>query len=152
MDLEKYRKELVGYCQRRRVPNPEDVVQDVFVRAIEYAHTFTPGTNLRAWLFSIMLRTVIPNRARKASRGQEVYVEEYWAESPDPGPDLQVEVNEVLDAIATMPEMYREILTLRVVLGYSFNEIIEILDVPLGTALSRVHRGKLALKEILGDD
>lgn len=147
--MEQFRDELLNYCLSRNIPNPDDVVQDTFVRAIEYWESYENGTNLRAWLYAIMLRTVVPNRARKGARDPLCFVEELWAEDTQPDPEDYASASSIISVILSMDPMYSEILYLRFVMGYSYKEITRTMGLPVGTALSRVHRGRRILQQAL---
>ena len=138
----------------------EDLVQDTFLRAFRSAAQFTPGTNLRAWLFTI-LHNAARNLARDRARDHvdvDSEVVERAAESSagiDPSatpeslllndtltPDLQA-------AIDALPPAFREAVWLRDVEEFSYAEIADMLQVPAGTVMSRISRGRRLLFERL---
>ncbi len=146
-----------------RVPaDAEDLVQDTYLKAFRSAHRFTPGTNLRAWLFAILHNTA-RNRARDRAR-DTVTVDSEAVESaadrpahgragrvPTPEslllqdtltPDLQA-------AIDALPDAFRQAVWLRDVEEFSYAEISEMLTIPPGTVMSRISRGRRMLLDRL---
>jgi len=135
----------------------EDLVQDTFLRAFRSAGQFTPGTNLRAWLFTI-LHNAARNRARDRARDHvtiDSEAVERAAEAAATGiepaatpeslllnetltPDLQA-------AVDALPQAFREAVWLRDVEEFSYAEIAEMLQVPAGTVMSRISRGRRLL-------
>jgi len=136
-------------------------VQDTFLRAFRSAGLFTPGTNLRAWLFTI-LHNAARNRARDRAR-DHVTVDseavERAAEATSTGIDPSATpesllLNETLTpdlqaAVDALPQAFREAVWLRDVEEFSYAEIAEMLQVPAGTVMSRISRGRRLLFERL---
>ncbi len=143
----------------------EDLVQETYIRALRFRHQFTPGTNLKAWLFRILTNTFINMYRRKAARPQFTDVEgldEYvlynrMAElrTPSSGSDPEKEVldrlidSEVRQALEDLPEHFRTAVLLSDVEGFSYKEIAGILHIPIGTVMSRLHRGRRFLQKRL---
>jgi len=141
----------------------EDLVQDTYLKAFRAADRFEPGTNLRAWLFTILHNTA-RNRARDRARDTVVIdteaveraaEQEPWgstgtpAETPETllvratmAPELQAAIDE-------LPESFRQAVWLRDVEEFSYAEIADMLEIPLGTVMSRISRGRKALYERL---
>jgi len=153
---------LYGTAMRltRNRADAEDLVQDTLVKAFRFSDRFTAGTNLRAWLYTILHNTW-RNRLRDAARGtidvDSERVDEAAA-SPD-GPSagetperilmrasLDADLQAALDAL---PEAFRQAVWLRDVEEFSYAEIAEMLDVPIGTVMSRISRGRRLLFERL---
>jgi RNA polymerase sigma-70 factor, ECF subfamily len=145
----------------RNRADAEDLVQDALVRALRFADRFTPGTNLKAWLYTI-LHNAWRNRRRDASRdpvaADSAYVDE--AASLPGGPaeldtPEQVLLRETLDAdlqaaLDELPEAFRQAVWLRDVEEFSYAEIADMLGVPIGTVMSRISRGRRQLFQRLG--
>jgi RNA polymerase sigma-70 factor (ECF subfamily) len=144
----------------RNRPDAEDLVQDTFVKALRFQDRFRRGTNLKAWLYTILHNTW-RNRIRDASRdtvdvdSQKVEV----AASMPGGPAAfdtpeQILLRETIDsdlqaALDGVPALFREAVWLRDVEEFSYAEIAEMLGVPIGTVMSRISRGRRLLFERL---
>jgi RNA polymerase sigma-70 factor (ECF subfamily) len=134
----------------------EDLVQDTFLKAFRSAAGFERGTNLRAWLFTILMNTA-RNRRRDAARDRVIVdsatVDQTPLASPDPSPEEHL-VRDVLDedlqrALDSIPDVFREAVWLRDVEEFSYAEIARILAIPAGTVMSRIARGRRLLHERL---
>jgi RNA polymerase sigma-70 factor (ECF subfamily) len=144
----------------RNRADAEDLVQDTFVKALRFSDRFTPGTNLKAWLYTILHNTW-RNRQRDAARNSvEVDSERVdEAASLPGGPAVldtpeQILLRETLDAdlqsaLDGLPDIFREAVWLRDVDEFSYAEIAEMLGVPIGTVMSRISRGRRLLFERL---
>jgi RNA polymerase sigma-70 factor, ECF subfamily len=134
----------------RNPHDAEDLVQETYVRAFRSFDRFTPGTNLRAWLYAILHRARIDMLRRAGRRPAEVPLDDLepalpaLQESRALGVDLE-------RALADLPEAFREAVVLRDVQELSYEEIARALDVPIGTVMSRIHRGRRLLRRALGD-
>src|SRR5262245_7567047 len=146
-----------------RVPvDAEDLVQDTYLKAFRAADQFEPGTNLRAWLFTILhnsARNLMRDKGRDTVAIDSELVERA-AESPWPGGDAASDTPESLllrntlapelrAAIDALPDAFREAVWLRDVDEFSYREIASMLDVPIGTVMSRISRGRRLLYERL---
>src|SRR5437660_230944 len=144
-----------------RVPaDAEDLVQDTYLKAFRAADQFEPGTNLRAWLFTILHNTA-RNRARDRARDAvsvDSDVVDRAAEFPAPGGIVETPETRLLrdtlapelqEAIDDLPEAFRQAVWLRDVEEFSYAEIAEMLSIPIGTVMSRISRGRRMLFERL---
>ncbi|HEY3942830.1 MAG TPA: sigma-70 family RNA polymerase sigma factor [Acidimicrobiales bacterium] len=149
----------------RNAADAEDLVQETYLKAYRGFGGFTEGTNLKAWLYRILTNTYI-NSYRAAKRRPEIAdvedVEDlylYRRLAPDGSADLgRSAEDEALDrfsddvvkeAIESLPDAFRIAVLLADVEGFSYKEIAEITDVPIGTVMSRLHRGRRALQKAL---
>jgi len=144
----------------RNRADAEDLVQDTFVKAFRFSGQFKPGTNLRAWLYTILHNTW-RNRLRDASRDTvEVDSEQVEQAADGPAGSEEVETPErilmrsTLDAdlqaaLDELPEAFRQAVWLRDVEEFTYAEIAEMLNVPIGTVMSRISRGRRMLFERL---
>jgi len=149
----------------RNPADAEDLVQETYLKAYRAFGTFTEGTNLKAWLYRILTNTYI-NTYRAAKRRPQVSdvedVEDLYlyrrltpGNGPDPGRSAEEEAldaftdDEVKAAIESLPEAFRMAVLLADVEGFSYKEIAEITEVPIGTVMSRIHRGRRALQKAL---
>ena len=152
----------------RNPADAEDVVQETFLKAYRGYHTFQEGTNLKAWLYRILTNTYINRYRKKTRRPQEVelgeledlYLYKRLNESGSTGGASRSAEEEVLEqfgdsdvrgAVEALPEHFRLPVLLADVEGFSYKEIAEILDVPIGTVMSRLHRGRKQLQQRLFD-
>ena len=148
----------------RNPADAEDLLQETYLRAYRAFASFEEGTNLRAWLYRILTNAYI-NVYRKRQREpqtvstddvDEWYLYDQLAERGRE-PSAETEVlerlpdEEVQAALQSLPEQFRLAVLLADVEGFSYKEIAEILDVPIGTVMSRLHRGRRALEKLLWD-
>ena len=158
-DALSYVDSLYGTALRltRRQADAEDLVQDTYLKAFRSAGQFQRGTNLKAWLFTILHNT-FRNMRRHDGRNPVDVDSEYVEQAParaagDFSPEelltratLDVDLQEALDAL---PDAYRQAVWLRDVEELTYAEIADVLDVPIGTVMSRISRGRRALYERL---
>jgi RNA polymerase sigma-70 factor (ECF subfamily) len=126
----------------------EDLVQETFLRAYRSFDRYTPGTNIRAWLYTI-LRRVRADQGRRAFRAPELRALDGEGPGVSGGQDALVAAGDLSRALATLPEPFRMAVLLRDVEDLTYGEIVEVLDVPMGTVMSRIHRGRKLLREAL---
>lgn len=141
----------------------EDLTQETFAKAFAAFHQFQTGTNLKAWLFRILQNTFI-SAYRKESKAPalasvddladwQLAALESSAGTATPSAELEAIRNlpdtEVRDALLALPEQFRTAVFLADAEGFSYSEIAEILGVPLGTVMSRIHRGRQTLRAAL---
>ena len=151
----------------RYTKNPEDaqdLVQDTYAKAYTSFHQFEPGTNLKAWLYRVLTTTFI-NTYRKDQRRPQTsdseledwQIAEASSHTSDQGKSSQDVVlenlpdSDIKNALAEIPEEFRMAVYLADVEGFSYKEIAEIVGVPAGTVMSRLHRGRKQLREKLTD-
>jgi RNA polymerase sigma-70 factor (ECF subfamily) len=147
----------------RNPSDAEDLVQEAVAKAYRSYHQYQPGTNLRAWLYRILHTTYI-SQYRKAQRRPQEELQEgvdeysfYDEIARAGGPSAEREVlasftaDEVKEALAELPESFRVAVYLADVEGFAYKEIAEIMDTPVGTVMSRLHRGRKALQKALSD-
>ena len=149
----------------RSKADAEDLVQETYLRAYRGYSNFTEGTNLRAWLFRILTNTFINTYRAKQRRVQETElddVEDLYLYKRISGIDVASRSaedtlfelftdDEVKAALEALPESFRMPVLLADVEDFSYKEIAEMLDIPIGTVMSRLHRGRKAMQKALID-
>jgi RNA polymerase sigma-70 factor (ECF subfamily) len=142
----------------------EDLVQETYARAFRSWRQFQPGTNLRAWLLRILTNLNI-DRGRRAQRTPETqpleegdyFLYNRLEESTD-GPADENRVverlsqDDIVAALAKVPHDFRDVVVLVDLGDFSYNDAAQILDIPVGTVMSRLHRGRRILKTQLADE
>jgi RNA polymerase sigma-70 factor (ECF subfamily) len=151
----------------RNPADAEDLVQETYLKAYRGFGSFKEGTNLKAWLYRILTNTFINSyraRRRRPEQTELDDVEDLYLyrrlgglEAVSAGRSAEEEVlehfteGEVKAAVEELPEQFRLAVLLADVEGFSYKEIAEILDIPIGTVMSRLHRGRKALQKTLHD-
>src|SRR5256886_5687227 len=138
----------------------EDLVQDTYVRALRYQGSYQVGTNMKAWLFAIM-RNLFWDRF-KGGRPEDVSLDGDGdfalydtLKDPTAVPEAdvldEIAADEVVRAVEGLPELHREVVLLVDVEGFSYKDAADVLGVPIGTVMSRLHRARRQLQRSLYD-
>src|SRR5436305_5385924 len=145
----------------------EDLVQQTYERAFRSWRQFTPGTNLRAWLLRILTNLNIDRGRRQQRAPQSVPLEteagDYFlfnqleSQVPEENPDEdrvleRLSQDSIVDALAEVPHDFRDVIVLVDIGEFSYADAAQILDIPIGTVMSRLHRGRRILKKNLADE
>ncbi len=149
----------------RNPADAEDLVQETYLKAFRGFEGFKEGTNLKAWMYRILTNTYINIYRKKQRRPNETdlgEVEDLYlyrrlggleaARTGRSAEDVLMDTfteAEIVDAVEALPENYRMTVLLADVEEFSYKEIAEILDVPIGTVMSRLHRGRKAMQKLL---
>lgn len=157
--------QLYGAAMRltRNPADAEDLVQETYAKAYGSFHQFKAGTNLKAWMYRILNNTFISSYRKKQREPQKYDAgeledwQEYVASTHDSKGMRSAETEalsalpdqEIRDAMAALPEDRRMAVYLADVEGFAYKEIAAILEIPLGTVMSRLHRGRSQLRELL---
>ncbi|SMX96655.1 sigma-70 family RNA polymerase sigma factor [Brevibacterium antiquum] len=149
----------------RNPADAEDLVQESYAKAYAAFHQYKPGTNLKAWLYRILTNTFINNYRKKQRQPQENGSEdiEDWqiaqaaSHSSSGGRSAELEAldhlpdSDVKDALSELPEDFRMVVYYADVEGLPYKEIAQIMETPIGTVMSRLHRGRRQLRDLLAD-
>jgi RNA polymerase sigma-70 factor (ECF subfamily) len=166
-DAMQYAPQLYSAALRmtRNPADAEDVVQETFLKAYRAYDSYTQGTNLKAWLYRILTNTYI-NKYRKQQRRpsevelgelEDLYLYKRLGEASGATQSAEADMldtfvdTDVIEALESLPESFRLPVLLADVDGFSYKEIAEMLDIPIGTVMSRLHRGRKALQKKLWD-
>ncbi|MFL5967089.1 MAG: sigma-70 family RNA polymerase sigma factor [Gaiellaceae bacterium] len=141
----------------------EDLMQETYARAFRSWRSFTPGTNLRAWLLRILTNLNI-DRGRRLQRTPDqqpleegdyfLYnkLEETSGGASDEDRVVQrLSQNDVVDALSEVPHDFRDVVVLVDIGDFTYADAAQILDIPVGTVMSRLHRGRRILKKAMAD-
>jgi RNA polymerase sigma-70 factor (ECF subfamily) len=145
----------------------DDLVQETYARAFRSWRSYTPGTNLRAWLLRILTNLNIDRGRRKqrAPQMQPLEANDYYlydklaadgvgAGGTPPDEERVVErlsQDDIVSALASVPHDFRDVIVLVDIGDFSYQDAAQILDIPIGTVMSRLHRGRRILKRELAD-
>jgi len=133
----------------------DDLVQDVLERALSRLHLFQPGTNLRAWLFTIMHNLHV-NQAIRAAKGPKTGIDDDVAQSYQtavaPAQTAGLTLRDMDRALDTLPDQQRAVVLLVGVEGLTYAETAAVLEVPVGTVMSRLARGRERLRGYMNDE
>jgi RNA polymerase sigma-70 factor, ECF subfamily len=140
----------------------EDLVQDAYARAFRSWRSFRPGTNLRAWLFRILTNLNIDRgrREQRAPDTQPIEEGDYYLYNRLEENGGATDVDEVVErlsqdsivqALSAVPHDFRDVIVLVDIGDFSYQDAAQILDIPVGTVMSRLHRGRRLLKQTLAE-
>jgi len=168
-DAMQYTRQLYTAAMRmtRNPSDAEDLLQETFLKAYRAYHTFEAGTNLKAWLYRILTNTYINKYRKESRRPSEVdlgSVEDLYLYrrigSEESAEAARTTEDRVLDglvesdikaAVESLPVNFRLPVLLADLEGFAYKEIAEILNIPVGTVMSRLHRGRKAMQKALWD-
>jgi RNA polymerase sigma-70 factor, ECF subfamily len=140
----------------------EDLVQDTYARAFRSWRSFTPGTNLRAWLLRILTNLNI-DRGRRIQRSPDLQpleesdyflynkLEEAGGGTEEDRVLERLSQDDIVDALSAVPHDFRDVVVLVDIGDFTYADAAQILDIPIGTVMSRLHRGRRILKKELAD-
>ena len=160
-----YREQLYKSALRltRSIEDAEDLIQETYLKAYKYYAKFSEGTNFKAWLFKIMKNTFINSYRKKKLQPHRVDFDDLQegleqslldrGELRNPDPESEYMFGEmdaeVRDAILGLPHDYKMVILLADLEGFAYREVADILEVPVGTVMSRLYRGRKMLEGAL---
>jgi RNA polymerase sigma-70 factor (ECF subfamily) len=150
--LRRYARVLAGEATRA-----DDLVQDTLARAWEKRALWQAGTDLRAWLFTVMHNVFVNQRAMAMREARNVSLDadgdigETWQLAVRSNQQAHVELGEVLQLLGRLPAEQREVLVLAAVEEMKYEEIAAVLDIPVGTVMSRLSRAREKLRKIVAE-
>jgi len=139
-----------AYRMTRNAHDAEDLVQETCLRAYRAFDRYQPGTNIRAWLFTILHRARTDSFRRSARSPQTVELIGDGPGVPPAQDALAAGGEDIVRAMEGLPEVFRTAVVLRDLEDFTYEEIARILEVPIGTVMSRIHRGRALLRAALG--
>jgi RNA polymerase sigma-70 factor (ECF subfamily) len=140
----------------------EDLMQETYARAFRAWRSYTPGTNLRAWLLRILTNLNI-DRGRRVQRSPDLRpleegdyflynrLEDSGSDSAEERVDERLSQDDAVGALSAVPHDFRDVLVLVDIGDFSYADAAQILDIPIGTVMSRLHRGRRILKRELAE-
>lgn len=155
----------VALRMTRNPVDAEDLVQEAYLKAYAAFHQYQPGTNLKAWLYRILTNTFINSYRKKQRQPQETGGDtiEDWQiaraanHTSSDGKSAEIEAleripdSDIKKALQALPDDFRMVVYYADVEGLPYKEISQIMDTPMGTVMSRLHRGRRQLREMLAD-
>lgn len=146
-----------AYFLAQNEENAKDLLQETYLKAYKYAGYYTKGTNAKAWLLRILKNTFINEYRKRSKQPQQVDFDETYQEEHEEHTsiDLRHDIfdnllgDEITNALNSLDVNYRVILLLCDIEGFKYEEIAKIVDIPIGTVRSRLHRARKTLKEKL---
>ncbi len=139
----------------------QDLVQEAYLKAYRFIHSFEPGSNAKAWLFQILKNAFINEYRKKSRQPQKVDFEDYkdknqlekQASSIDIGQDIYTHMigDEITGALNSLPVDFRVAIILSDIEGFTYDEVAKISDIPIGTVRSRLFRARNLMKDQLRD-
>lgn len=166
----RFEKEAIPYMERlfpaalrltRNHSDAEDLIQETFTKACIAFHQFTPGTNLKAWLYRILVTTFYTAHRKRTRQPAEVLAAEIFDPADAAGGlvrsprSAEAEAldnlgdSAVMRALRELPDTFKTAVYLADVQGYRYSEVAELMETPLGTVMSRIHRGRQMLRATL---
>lgn len=142
-----------AYVLCRNAADADDLVQETLLKAIAAAHTYQSGRDLRAWLFGILHNTFLSHRRQFAKRARaSTFLDATFPDACPPSQEAQVDAHQTIRMLSRLTPEQQAALVLVAVEGLCYEEAAAVLDVPVGTLMSRLARGREQLRRLVGDE
>lgn len=143
--LRRYARALLGDPVRS-----DDLVQEALLRGLSRSHLWQPGTDIRAWMFTILHNIHVNNQRRRYARAEYHEVVEDQPELATPATQEQsLAIRDLSRALEMLPEAQREVVLLVGLEGMDYKGVAAVLEIPVGTVMSRLHRGRESLRRLM---
>ena len=145
--LRRYARALMGDPVRA-----DDLVQETLLRALSRQHLWRPGTDMRAWMFTILHNIHVNNQRRRHTRGEHQDLDDDQPELAVPAlQEKSLEIRDLSRALELLPEPQRQVVLLVGLEGMDYRNVADVLEIPIGTVMSRLHRGRESLRRLMSD-
>ena len=145
--LRRYARALLGDPIRA-----DDLVQEALVRGLSRSHLWQPGTDIRAWMFTILHNVHVNNQRQRRHRDDYQELSDDRPEMATPATQERIlEMRDLARGLQLLPGAQREVVLLVGVEGMNYKQVAAVLDIPIGTVMSRLHRGREALRRLMTD-
>ena len=143
--LRRYARALLGDPIRA-----DDLVQEALLRGLSRSHLWQPGTDIRAWMFTILHNIHINNQRQRRTRADYQELDDDQPEmATPPSQERSLEIRDLARALQLLPEPQRQVVLLVGLEGMNYKNVAAVLDIPIGTVMSRLHRGREALRRFM---
>jgi RNA polymerase sigma-70 factor, ECF subfamily len=145
--LRRYARALLGDPVRA-----DDLVQEALLRALSRSHLWQPGTDIRAWMFTILHNVHVNNQRQRRHRDDHQELSDDRPEMATPATQERIlEMRDLARGLQLLPGPQREVVLLVGIEGMNYKQVAAVLDIPIGTVMSRLHRGREALRRLMTD-
>lgn len=145
--LRRYARALLGDPIRA-----DDLVQEALVRGLSRSHLWQPGTDIRAWMFTILHNLHVNNQRQRRHHDDYQELSDARPEMATPATQESIlEVRDLARGLQLLPDAQRQVVLLVGLEGMNYKQVAAVLDIPIGTVMSRLHRGREALRRLMTD-
>jgi RNA polymerase sigma-70 factor, ECF subfamily len=131
----------------------DDLVQETLLRALSRSHLWQPGTDIRAWMFTILHNLHVNNQRQRHVRTEYQELSDDQPEMATPAAqEWSLEIRDLARALQLLPEPQRQVVLLVGLEGMNYKRVAAILEIPVGTVMSRLHRGRESLRRFMGQE
>jgi len=142
--LRRYARALIGDPVRA-----DDLVQEALLRGLSRSHLWQPGTDIRAWMFTILHNIHVNNQRQRSARAQHLEFDDQPEMATPATQEKALEIRDLAKALHLLPDAQREVVLLVGLEGMNYKQVAAVLEIPVGTVMSRLHRGREALRRFM---